>query len=52
VIDIQEHVESGHEDWLRENYDIVGVSHLRFPAFGGPYVWIRRKSDGRLELAR
>ena len=52
MIDIQEHVESGHEDWLAENYDIVGVSNLPSPAFGGPYVWLRRKSDGRLELAR
>ncbi len=51
MIDIQEHVESGHEDWLRENYDPVGPSHLP-PHFGGPYVWLRRKSDGRLELAR
>lgn len=51
MIDIEEHVESGHEDWLAENYDLVGKSLLG-PEFGGPYVWLRRKSDGVLELAR
>jgi len=32
-------------------YDFVGKSHL--PAeFGGPYVWLRNKETGRIELAR
>jgi hypothetical protein len=51
VIDIEETLETGHGDWLGSNYDLVGKSLLG-PEFGGPYVWIRRKSDGVLVLAR
>jgi hypothetical protein len=36
---------------IRDQYDFVGPSHIMTPG-GRQYIWLRRKSDGRLELAK